>query len=160
MSHHSYICTCVQVHMYEQRRAVCEWPGVVSKYAGTAPDLWRPLIGGEDRLDGELRYLTKLWRYIYILQVTWVHIVKTVYKRIFACKLTNNICVIILVRCRGPHWLQPDNIVPVQIRHVIHVGCGVDIKGPHGPSTCTYCRSHSIYDLLWLGGHSLYWLPL
>ena len=27
--------------------------GVVSKYAGTAPDLWRPLIGGEDRLDGE-----------------------------------------------------------------------------------------------------------
>ena len=72
---------------------------------------------------------------------------KTVYKRIFACKLTNNICVIILVRCCGPHWLQPDNIVPVRVRHVIHGGCGVDIKCPHGPSTCIYCRSHSIYDL-------------
>ena len=82
-----------------------------------------------------------------ILLVPWLHIVKTVYKRIFACKLTNNICVIILVRCCGPHWLQPDNIVPVRVRHVIHGGCGVDIKCPHGPSTCIYCRSHSIYDL-------------
>ena len=40
-----------------------------------------------------------------ILLVPWLHIVKTVYKRIFACKLTNNICVIILVRCCGPHLL-------------------------------------------------------
>ena len=86
-------------------------------------------------------------QYIVILLVPWLHIVKTVYKRIFACKLTNNICVIILVRCCGPHWLQPDNIVPVRVRHVIHGGCGVDIKCPHGPSTCIYCRSHSIYDL-------------
>ena len=35
-----------------------------------------------------------------ILLVPWLHIVKTVYKQIFACKLTNNNCVKILLSCR------------------------------------------------------------
>ena len=56
------ISTCHTIHIYvlvykhtstsKEEQCVSD-QGVVSKYAGTAPDLWRPLIGGEDRLDGE-----------------------------------------------------------------------------------------------------------
>ena len=51
------------------------------------------------------KFTPKWQKPLFEKRVTWVHIVKTVYKRIFACKLTNNICVIILVRCCGPHLL-------------------------------------------------------
>ena len=60
-----------------------------------------------------------------ILLVPWLHIVKTVYKRIFACKLTNNICVIILVRCRGPHLLFATRL------HTSYLGwCRESAEGP------------------------------
>ena len=60
-----------------------------------------------------------------ILLVPWLHIVKTVYKRIFACKLTNNICVIILVRCRRPHLLFATRL------HTSYLGwCRESAEGP------------------------------
>ena len=67
--------------------------------------------------------LVSIW--FSILLVPWLHIVKTVYKRIFACKLTNNICVIILVRCRRPHLLFATRL------HTSYLGwCRESAEGP------------------------------
>ena len=96
---HRYILC--PVSLYQANQATCSLP-----LSADGCDQGTECI---DKVTNDLLQFQSLFlMYMYqksILLVPWLHIVKTVYKRIFACKLTNNICVIILVRCCGPHLL-------------------------------------------------------